>query len=136
MVKKNSTEFTDKQTAIKTYMRNQCLLRQIIDESGNILDLNRFLELVQKEIRQCQKEMADNETINGVVKDQMLQSCLIGDLEYLQSLAKHTKNIDPLKEHPIVSHEDLPKKPKRVWFPRLRIAGIIIEERIKGLLGR
>ena len=107
---KKHTEITDKQTAIKTYMRNQFLLQNVIDGDGNILDLNRFHDAVAKEIRQCQKEMAENETINGVVKDQMLQSVLIGDLDYLKSVIKHTKNINPWVESPVVSHEDLPKK--------------------------
>ncbi len=107
---KKHTEITDKQTAIKTYMRNQLLLQNVIDGDGNILDLNRFHDIVAKEIRQCEKEMAENETENGVVKDQMLQSVLIGDLEYLKSLEKHKKSINPWVEFPIVSHEDLPPK--------------------------
>ena len=130
MSKKNTDVIPNKQTEIKIYMRNQFLLHNVIDESGKILNLNKFVELVQKEIKKCQKEMADNETENGVVKDQMLQSVLIGELEYLQSLAKHTKNIDPLIENPIKSYEDLPKKPKKIWFPNLRITKIIIQDRI------
>ncbi len=130
MVKKKTVETMDKQTRIKTYMRNLFLLNQIIDESGNILDLKRFQELIKEEIKQCQKEMAENETINGVVKDQMLQSFLIGDLEYLQSLAKHTKNINPMIEYPIQSREDMQKKQTTVLFPRLKLLGIIVKDRI------
>ena len=120
----------DKQTAIKHYMRNQLLLCNAIDASGNIVDLERFHNTVKNEVRKCQKEMADNETINGVVKDQMLQSCLIGDLEYLESLAKHTKNIDPLIETPIESREDSPKKSKKLLCPRLALARVIFQDKI------
>jgi len=134
MVKKNKTVITDKQSAIKQCMRNQLLLCNAIDANGTIIDLERFHNIVNDEIRKCQKEMAENETENCVVKDQMLQSCLIGDLEYLESLAKHTKNIDPLIETPIESREDLPKKPKKVLFPGLAIAGIIIKDKITSWL--
>lgn len=127
---KKHTEMTDKQTTIKTYMRNQLLLQNVIDQDGNILDLARFNAAVTKEINQVNKEMDENTTPDSVVIDRIHHACLIGELEYLQGLLQHTKNIEPLKENPIVSHEDLPKKPKKNLFPRLRITGIILRERI------
>ena len=132
---KKHTEMTDKQTAIKTYMRNQLLLQNVIDGDGNILDLNRFHDTVAKEIRQCEKEMAENETENYVVKDQMLQSVLIGDLEYLKSLEKHKKSINPLVEFPIVSHEDLPKK-RNIIKEKYQNTKLLIRNKLTNLLFR
>lgn len=53
---KKHTEITDKQTAIKTYMRNQFLLQNVIDGDGNILDLNRFHDTVAKESANAKKK--------------------------------------------------------------------------------
>jgi hypothetical protein len=117
---KDRTEMTDKQTAIKTYMRNQLLLQNIIDQDGNILDLARFKTVVTKEINQVNKEMDENTTPDSVVIDRIHHACLIGELEYLQNLLKHTKNIEPLKENPIVSHEDLPKKTKENFISKIK----------------
>ena len=127
MSKKNKTEITNKQTAIKQYTQKQLLQHNAIDNNGNILDLKFFQDFIATEIKKCQKEMADNETINGVVKDQMLQSYLIGDLEYLQNLAKHSKNFDLLKENIIQPQED---KAKVIMFPRLNLVRIIIQDKI------
>ena len=131
---KDRTEMTDKQTAIKTYMRNQLLLQNIIDQDGNILDLARFKAAVTKEINQVNKEMDENTTPDSVVIDRIHHACLIGELEYLQNLLKHTKNIEPLKENPIVSHEDLPKKPRKILFPRTRLTIVILRERLGQML--
>ena len=127
MSKKNKTEITNKQTAIKQYTQKQLLQHNAIDNNGNILDLKFFQDFIATEIKKCQKEMADNETINGVVKDQMLQSYLIGDLEYLQNLAKHSKNFDSLKENIIKPQE---VKAKVIMFPRLNLVRIIIQDKI------
>ena len=127
MSKKNKTEITNKQTAIKQYTQKQLLQHNAIDNNGNILDLKFFQDFIATEIKKCQKEMADNETINGVVKDQMLQSYLIGDLEYLQNLAKHSKNVDSLKENIIQPQVD---KAKVIMFPRLNLVRIIIQDKI------
>ena len=110
MVKKNKCEIVNKQTYIKRYMRNQFLLKNIIDPNGNILDVQRFRTEIANEISKVNQEMDNNTTIDGVVIDRMYQSVLFGELEYLQGLEKHQNNIDEFQEYPKTSYEDLPKK--------------------------
>ncbi|MBQ7245250.1 MAG: hypothetical protein IJS34_02665, partial [Alphaproteobacteria bacterium] len=132
---KKHTEMTDKQTAIKTYMRNQLLLQNIIDQDGNILDLARFNAAVTKEINQVNKEMDENTTPDSVVIDRIHHACLIGELEYLQNLLKHKKNIEPLQENPIVSYEDLPPK-RNIIKEKYQNAKLLIQNKLTNLLFR
>ena len=136
MAKNKHTEITDKQSSIRTYMHNILWLKNIIDEHGNIVNLDRFRAEVDLAISNCELRMAQNSTVDGVVKDRELYSILVGEQEYLKSLAKHTKNFDYLNEQPIVSREDLPKPHKIGFLDRARITGVIIREQIKGFLGR
>ena len=109
MAKHQNTEIIDKQSSIKHYMQNTLWLKNIIDAHGNILNLDRFRAEVDVAISNCEVRMAQYTTIDGVVTEREKYSILVGELEYLQSLAKHTTNFYPLKQNPIVSHEDLPK---------------------------
>jgi hypothetical protein len=136
MAKNKNTEITDKQSSIKHYMQNTLWLKNIIDAHGNILDLERFRAEVDLAISNCELRMAQNSTVDGVVKDRELHAVLVGEQEYLESLAKHTKNFYPLNEHPIVSHKDLPKARKMGFINRARVSGAIIHERIKDFLSR
>ena len=54
-------------------------------------------------------EFQNNTTIDGVVIDRELASILVGEIEYLNGILKHTKNINSLSENPITSYEDLQK---------------------------
>ena len=54
-------------------------------------------------------EFQNNTTIDGVVIDRELASILVGEIEYLNGILKHTKNINSLSENPITSYEDLKK---------------------------
>ena len=134
MSKKNTDAIPDKQTYIKQYMRNQFLLNNVINPDGKILDLAKFQTLIAQEIEKIHHEMRNNSTIDAVVIDRYTYAEQVGELEYLQDLAKHKDYVDELKEHPIKSYEDLPKKPKKIWFPNLRITGIILRERIRQVL--
>lgn len=136
MAKNKHIEITDKQSSIRNYMQNTLWLKNIIDAHGNILDLDRFRNEVDLAINNCKVRMLQNSTVDGVVIDREKYSILVGEQEYLESLAKHTKNFDSLKETPIVSYEDLPRPHKIGFLDRARITGVIIREQIKGLLGR
>ena len=109
MAKHQNTEIIDKQSSIKHYMQNTLWLKNIIDAHGNILNLDRFRAEVDVAISNCEVRMAQYTSVDCVVTDREKYSILVGELEYLQSLAKHTTNFYPLKQNPIVSHEDLPK---------------------------
>lgn len=124
----------DKQTYIRQYMRNQLLLHNVINPDGKILDLAKFQTLIAQEIEKIRHEMRANSTIDGVVIDRYKYAEQVGELEYLQDLAKHKDYVDELKEHPIQPSEDLTKKRNKVLFPNLRITGIILRERIRQLL--
>lgn len=109
MAKRQNIEIIDKQSSIKNYMQNILWLKNIIDAGGNILNLDRFRAEVDIAISNCQVRMTKYTTIDGVVTEREKYSILVGELEYLQDLAKHTTNFYPLKQNPIVSYEDLPK---------------------------
>lgn len=102
-------EIIDKQSSIKNYMKNTLWLKNIIDAHGDILNLDRFRAEVDVAIINCKAQMMQYTTIDGVVTEREKYSILVGELEYLQDLAKHTTNFYPLKQNPIVSYEDLPK---------------------------
>lgn len=109
MAKRQNIEIIDKQSSIKNYMQNILWLKNIIDAHGNILNLDRFRAEVDTAIIDCKARMMQYTTIDGVVTEREKYSILVGELEYLQDLAKHTTNFYPLKQNPIVSYEDLPK---------------------------
>lgn len=109
MARHQNTEIIDKQSSIKHYMQNTLWLKNIIDAGGNILNLDRFRAEVDVAISNCEIRMTQYTSVDGVVTDREKYSILVGELEYLQDLAKHTTNFYPLKQNPIVSHEDLPK---------------------------
>ena len=136
MAKKDKFEITDKQSSIKQHMHDVLWLKNIIDANGKILDLDRFRAEIDVAISDCEVKMLKNSTVDGVVVDREIYSILVGEKEYLESLRNHTKNFDSLKERPIVSYEDLQKKNSSILFPKLRITGIILKERIRALLAR
>ena len=109
MSKHQNTEIIDKLSSIKNYMQNTLWLKNIIDAHGNILNLDRFRSEVGVAIINCKVRMAQYTTVDGIVTDREKYSILVGELEYLQSLANHTTNFYQLKEKPIVVHEDLPE---------------------------
>ena len=104
-----NTKIQDKLSSIPNYMQNTLLSKGIIDEQGNILNIYRFRAEIDVAISDCKFQMIQYTTVDGVVKDREKYSILVGELEYLESLAKHTTNFYPLKQNPIISHEDLPK---------------------------
>lgn len=136
MAKKKNIEIMDKQSSIKHYMHQTLWLKDIIDAGGNILNLDRFRAEVDVAISNCNVRMSEYTTVDGVVKDREMYSILLGEKEYLENLAKHTTNFYPLKQHPIVSHEDLPKLNNAGFVTKIKNARLTIQNKIANWLIR
>ena len=134
MAKNKKIEITDKQSSIRNYMQNILWLKNIIDAHGNILNLDRFHAEVDTAISNCKLRMSRHVSIDGVVQDREMYSISLGELEYLQGLATHTKNFDSLKEQNIISHEDLPKSNKPGFATKVKNARLAIQNKIANWL--
>ncbi len=115
MAKDKTSDIIDKQTQINNYVTNLLWLKNIIDAHGNILNLDRYRSEVELVKMDREAEFQKNTTVDGVVIDRELASVLVGEIEYLNGILKHTKNIKSLSEHPIVSYEDQDHPVKKWW---------------------
>lgn len=136
MAKHQNNEMIDKQSAIKNYMQNLLWLKGIIDVQGNILDLDLFRAEIDVAINNCNTRMLRYTTVDGVVTDREQYSVLLGEEEYLKSLAKHTTNFYELKQHPIIPYEDLHKTKLSVFAKKLRTTRDALSTRFTKLFTR
>ena len=107
MAKRKNYVVTDKQTSIKNYIRNLLWLKNIIDDHGNILNVELYRSEIELVRHNREVESINNTTVDGVVIDRELAAIFVGEIQYLDEIIKHTKNINPLLENPVTSHEDL-----------------------------